>query len=42
MTQIGRHSSVSPYIMLQHLLTLYGKSPKNPSELCESLNCYYI
>jgi len=42
MTQIGRHSSVSPHIMLQQLITLYGKSPKKHSEIWESCNCYDI
>jgi len=42
MTKNGRRSSVSPHIILQQLLKLYGKSPKKHSKIRESLNRYYI
>jgi len=37
MPKNGRHSSVSPHIMLQQWMKLYRKRPKTHSENCWNL-----
>jgi hypothetical protein len=42
MTQNCRHSCLSPHIMLQQMLKLYGKAQRCILKFMETLNRYYV